>query len=112
MNQYIAENIITTLDRKYEFVINSPVETFMLDLKGFIEFINEDELISDFTNKLIQQLNARGEQYRKKLEQEKAIAIEIKDAMLQAHPEIDDSIKIRENIMDMSWEYSFAAFSR
>lgn len=43
MNQYIAENLIATLDRKYEFVIDSPTETFMLDLKGFMEFINEDE---------------------------------------------------------------------
>lgn len=112
LNQFIAENLIELFDRKYEFVINSPVETFMLDLKGFMEFINEDELISDFTGKLVQQLNARGEQYRQKLEEEKALAIEIKDAMVKAYPGIDDSNRTREGIADMSWAYSLAAFNK
>ncbi len=64
MNQHIAESIIATLDRKYEFVVNSPIETFMLDLKGFMEFINEDELISDFTSKLVNTANLRGTRYK------------------------------------------------
>ncbi|MGH9970770.1 MAG: hypothetical protein ACREBG_23670 [Pyrinomonadaceae bacterium] len=58
----------------------------MLDLKGLMEFINEDELISDSTGKLVQQLNARCEQYRETLKREKAVAVEIKNGMVQALP--------------------------
>ncbi|HKR10934.1 MAG TPA: hypothetical protein VJT15_02660 [Pyrinomonadaceae bacterium] len=112
MNHYIAETIIATLDRKYDFVVQSPLETFLLDLKNFIEFINEDELVSTFTSKIVNALNVRGARYKEQLEKEKALAIELKDALIKAHPEIDDSDRVKEGIGDMSYEYSLAAFNR
>jgi hypothetical protein len=109
MNQHIAESILATLDRKYEFVVSSPIETFMLDLKGFMGFINEDELVSDFTSKLVNGANARGRLYKEQLEKEKALAAELKEVMVKTYPVIDDSNRTQQGIADIMWEYSFAA---
>lgn len=68
--------------------------------------------ISDFTGKLIAQLNAQGELYRQTLEGEKALSVEIKNEIVKAYPTIDDSAKERQDPADMSWEYSLAAFDK
>jgi hypothetical protein len=39
MSQLIVGQALELLDRKYQFVIESPVESFMLDLQQFIKFL-------------------------------------------------------------------------
>lgn len=51
MNQFIAEHTIELLDRKYNFVMNSSIESSMLDLEGFIKFLTEEDKVKDFTGK-------------------------------------------------------------
>jgi hypothetical protein len=53
MSQLIVGQALELLDRKYQFVVESPVESFMLDLQQFIKFLTDDELVKDFTGKIL-----------------------------------------------------------
>ena len=52
MSQLVSDAMLAMLDRKYEFVVNSPRDPFMLDLHLFLDFLRNDELIRDFADKL------------------------------------------------------------
>lgn len=52
MNQILTQQKIEILDRKYEFLTNTSPKTFAFDLVNFVKFLNEDEVIKDFTEKL------------------------------------------------------------
>ena len=78
MNQFTATSLIELLDRKYQFVINAPLDNLMLDLKAFIEFLANDELIQPFTNKVIHQTNGEFERYQKQLAKETETAVQLK----------------------------------
>ena len=89
MNRLISEQTIELLDRKFNFVMDSSTETFMLDLDQFINFLIHDELIKPFTSKLIRELAQKNIQYQTQLDREKENVIEIKRALLNHHPDID-----------------------
>lgn len=113
MSQVVSERVVELLDRKYDFVINSSLKTFMLDLKQFLEFLTEDELIKDFTAKLTNEVVHRAQDYANQLQKEKLMAIEIKEALLEKHPELDDTNLPPPNVLGSfhEYEYSFANFN-
>jgi hypothetical protein len=112
MNQFTATSLVELLDRKYQFVIDTPLENFMLDLKAFVEFLLNDELIRPFTDKIIYQVNAEGERYRKQLEIETKTAVELRDAFIASYPSLDDTNAQRQNIADLDYNYTFNYFNR
>ena len=89
MNRLISEQTIELLDRKFNFVMDSSTETFMLDLGQFIKFLIHDELIKPVTSKLMWELAQKNIQYQTQLDREKENVIEIKRALLNHHPDID-----------------------
>ena len=91
MSQLIVGQALELLDRKYQFVIESPVESFMLDLQQFIKFLTEDELVKDFTRKFSNDFEQKFLQYESQLQRETLEAIEIKKALVNKYPDIDDS---------------------
>jgi hypothetical protein len=91
MSQLIVGQALELLDRKYQFVIESPVESFMLDLQQFIKFLTEDELVKDFTGKIFNDIEQKSLQYQSQLQRETLEAIEIKEALVNNYPDIDDS---------------------
>src|SRR5262245_27139526 len=91
MSQLIVVQALELLDRKYQFVIESPVESFMLDLQQFIKFLTEDELVKDFTGKIKKDSEQKSLQYQRQLQRETLEAIEIKKALANKYPDIDDS---------------------
>jgi hypothetical protein len=91
MSQLIVGQALELLDRKYQFVVESPVESFMLDLQQFIKFLTEDELVKDFTGKILNDSEQKSLQYQSQLQRETLEAIEIKKALVDKHPGIDDS---------------------
>jgi len=64
MSQLIVGQALELLDRKYQFVIESPVESFMLDLQQFIKFLTEDELVKDFTGKILNDIEQNSSNIR------------------------------------------------
>jgi hypothetical protein len=112
MNQFTATSLVELLDRKYQFVIDTSLDNFMLDLKAFSEFLLNDELIRPFTDKIIYQVNAESERYRKQLETETKTAVELRDAFIAAYPSLDDTNAQRQNIADLNYNYTFNYFNR
>src|SRR5262245_42087110 len=112
MSQLILGQALELLDRKYQFVIESPVESFMLDLQQFIKFIIEDELVKDFTGKILHDSEQKSLQYQSQLQRETLEAIEIKKALANKYPDIDDSnIPAPEpNYSQIEYKRSFANF--
>src|SRR5262245_43353339 len=91
MSQLIVGQALDLLDRKYQFVIDSPVESVMLDLQQFIKFLTEDELVKDITGKFLNDIEQKSLQYQSQLQRETLEAIEIKKALVNDYPVIDDS---------------------
>ena len=89
MNQFAATNLVELLDRKYQFVINSPLDSFMLDLKAFLEYLSQDDLIRPFVDKIIHQINAEYERYLKQLQKETETAVQLKESFIAAYPDLD-----------------------
>src|ERR1700752_4146024 len=112
MNQFTAASLVELLDRKYQFVVDTPFDNFMLDLKAFLEFLLNDELIRPFTDKIIYQLNAEGERYRKQLETETKRAVELREVFIASYPSLDDTSAQRRNIADHEYNYTFNYFNR
>jgi hypothetical protein len=114
MNKIVSEATVDILDRKYDFVINAPTDSFMLDLHEFIVFLNQDDLVKDFTAKIREHFHARGAGYFRRLATEKQEAIEIKEVMIEKYPELDDSnaeTPVGFEAMD-TWENTFSYFNR
>src|SRR6266566_7041051 len=114
MNQIVSETTVSVLDRKYEFVINSPSNAFMLDLYQFIVFLTQDEMVKDFTFKVRQEFKEKAIGYQNRLIAEKLIAIQIKDSLIQKYPELDDStapppVGVKDAF---SWDSTFAYFNK
>ena len=63
MNQFLAQQKIELLDRKYEFLMKCSSKTFPFDLINFVKFINEDEIIKGFTEKLYYEFKKKKELY-------------------------------------------------
>jgi hypothetical protein len=114
MSQIVSETTVSILDRKYEFVTNTPTDSFMLDLHEFIVFLNTDELVKDFTAKVKEHFRVRGEAYLRRLAGEKQEAIEIKDLMIGEYPELDDSSAEKSTGFEAidAWENTFAYFNK
>src|SRR5262245_49991658 len=112
MSQLILGQALELLDRKYQFVIESPVESFMLDLQQFIKFIIEDELVKDFTGKILNDSEQKSLQYQSQLQRETLEAIEIKKALVNKYPDIDDSNmpSPEPNHSPIEYKRSFANF--
>jgi len=112
MSQLILGQALELLDRKYQFVIESPVESFMLDLQQFIKFITEDELVKDFTGKILHDSEQKFLQYQSQLQRETLEAIEIKKALVNKYPDIDDSniSSPKPNHSPIEYKRSFANF--
>jgi hypothetical protein len=111
MNQALSLHLIELLDRKYDFVSNSPLESFMLDLKAFVHFIFEDEAIEDFTGKVLGGFQIMQDRYIEQLKAETKTAVEIKNDLIKLFPSLDDSNAERQGL-DFRWEYTFAYFEK
>lgn len=114
MNQLVSEATIAILDRKYDFVINSPTDSFMLDLHVFMDFLHQDELIKDFTSKVREEFDEKARGYLNRLAREKQEAIEIKNILIEKYPDLDDSSTPQPTGIDdmFSWESTFAYFDK
>lgn len=112
MIQFTAASLVELLDRKYRFVVNTPLDNFMLDLKMFIEFLTSHELIVPFTNKIVHGVNAEYERYKKQLEKETKTAIELRDEFIVTYPDLDDTNAQRQTIADLDYDYTFSYFNR
>jgi hypothetical protein len=112
MSQLIVGQALELLDRKYQFVIESSAESFMLDLQQFIKFLAEDELVKDFIGKILNDIEQKCLQYQSQLQRETLEAIEIKKALVNNYPVIDDSnIPSPEpNHSQIEYMRSFASF--
>lgn len=91
MNQLVSDSLIEILDRKFNFTVNSPLDSFMLDLHRFLDFLRDDELIREFTNRVKEDFHQKARGYQWRLANEKQEAIEIRDALIKRYPELDDS---------------------
>lgn len=67
MNSILSRNVVELLDRKYSFVQNNSEEMFLLDLEQFMTFLHLNELIRPFSQKLLNELGKRQEEYKKQL---------------------------------------------
>jgi hypothetical protein len=112
MSQLIVGQALELLDRKYQFVVESPVESFMLDLQQFIKFLTDDGLVKDFTGKILNDSEQKFLQYQSQLQRETLEAIEIKKAPVNKYPDIDDSNmpSPEPNHSQIEYERSFAGF--
>src|SRR5215475_12720548 len=97
---------------KISILIESPVESFMLDLQQFIKFLTEDELVKDFTGKILNDSDQKFLQYQSQLQRETLEVIEIKKALVNKYPDIDDSniSSPKPNHSPIEYKRSFANF--
>jgi hypothetical protein len=92
--------------------VESPLESFMVDLKDFIDFLVKDEQIGPFTEKMMFKTQAAYERYDKQLETEKETAIQLRDLFVENYPDLDDTDRERQHLTDMEYEYTFHYFNR
>jgi hypothetical protein len=112
MNSILSRNIVELLDRKYSFLVTVPEDIFLLDLKQFIDFLHNNELIKPFAEKLYREVKRHLDNYRNKLAVEMKEAIEIKNLLLEQYLEMDDrNIERPASEFDSEdYEFSFAEF--
>jgi len=84
----------------------------MIDLQAFIEFLTKDELISDFTGKVVANFNEVHKRLREQLKIETATAVQARDLFISQHPDDDDTNAVPKQIIDFNYDYSFAHFIR
>ncbi|MCL5036328.1 MAG: hypothetical protein M1269_04330 [Chloroflexi bacterium] len=104
------QDIINLLDRKFDFLMASKQEDFMLDLANFIEFLLEHDQIKDFTMKIYYKFTEEQKKYEEIQEKEKNQIITLADKIRKKYPEIDDSDKQYPGHPTLDYMRSFAAF--
>jgi hypothetical protein len=113
MNSILSRNIIELLDRKYSFVQSTTHDLFPLDFEQFIHFLQENELIKPFVEKLFRDVKEHLERYKAKMEIEMSKAVEIRDMLIKRHPKMNDSnMKRPQGVIDTEqYDFSFANFN-
>jgi hypothetical protein len=113
MNSILSRNVVELLDRKYSFVESTTDDMFPLDLKHFVDFLDQNELIKPFAEKLLKEVKDWLEQYNKKLALETEKAVDIRDMLIKGYPEMDDSsMKPPEGAIDSEqYDFSLANFN-
>lgn len=71
MNQFTAQQKIELLERKYLFLMNSSPDTFIYDLRNFLLFLEEDEIVKDYTQVIYKKFRDDQTLYERILEEEK-----------------------------------------
>ena len=108
-----VENIIDLLDRRYDFLMQSKNEDFMLDLASFVNFLLENNHIKDSTMKVFSEYAKEQEMYAEIRAKEKKQIVALAEKIKIKYPELDDSAKeYPGHSRDTSdYENSFAAFN-
>jgi hypothetical protein len=107
----IYSDLVELLDRKYNFLMKSKKESFMIDFSDFIFFLMENDLIKEYSMKLINDFMIKKEKYVETLKNEMEEFKKISKTIRKKYPELDDSKKEFENKeMNRDYIYSFAFF--
>lgn len=108
----LFREIVDLLDRKFEFLMKSKREDFMLDLANFVTFLTEDKRVKDFTMKIYSKFAEEGSRYEAVVEKEKDEIASLGNKIKTVYPELDDSNREKPASGHPSIEYecSFAAF--
>ncbi len=88
MYKPLSKHTIDLLDRKFQFLMESQTETFMLDLQKFLDFLLYDEFIRDFRAKIQLDIYNEIQRYQSTLESEKDAIVRFKEKLVIAHPEL------------------------
>jgi hypothetical protein len=97
MYKPLSKHTIDLLDRKFQFLMESQTETFLFDLRLFVNYLREDEIISYILTKLDRELEEACLIYIDKLKVEKIEVVKLKNELLKIHPELlETSRLIRE----------------
>ncbi len=109
----LFREVVDLLDRKFDFLMKSKREDFMLDLSNFMDFLTEDERIKDVTMKIYLSFAGQVAKYQETLEKEKVAITALGEKIKTAYPELDDSSKQKPapNVISREYEDSFAGFN-
>ncbi len=88
MYKPLSKHTIDLLDRKFQFLMESQTETFMLDLQKFVEFLFNNEIVADFTKKLYSEVADEYKNYCLVLEHEKVSIVKFMQELLTSYPEL------------------------
>lgn len=85
------EKIIDLLDRKYNFVVNSADDIYLLELQRFIHYILNEEPYKEYVAHLLNEWNDKMKEYENYMNEILPAIIELKDKLILKYPELDDS---------------------
>ncbi len=88
----ILSDMITLLDRKYQFLLQS--DQFMLDLVRFIEFLTTHPHLKYYTEIIVLHYQAERESCKLREEDETKTLINLSKQVREAHQELDDSTTV------------------
>lgn len=109
----LFREITDLLDRKFDSLMKSARQDFMLDLSRFMDFLTEDERIKDVTMKIYLSYAEQGKKYQETLEKEKQAIVALGEKIKTTYPELDDSSKEMPapGFSAREYEDSFAGFN-
>lgn len=101
MNQFTAQQKIELLDRKYEFLMETALNSFIFDLEQFVDFIKEDEVIKESANKFLFRFEEKLTFYKEKFVENiqwidskaKEISIELRERTFNVGNLISDMVQ-------------------
>lgn len=88
---FFQDRVIDLLDRKFDFVMNSPSYDFILELEAFIDYILSDGLLKSHCDQLYSIFERRWHQYDADLEQEREASLQLRHVLVELFPDLDDS---------------------
>ncbi len=110
-----SQSVVDLLDRKFNFLVQSRREDFMLDLTVFLDFLLTHEPVKPFTMKIYSVFSKSQEVYNKLLAEEQKKIVALGTKIRTRYPELDDSKKPKQSpppTHPLPFEDSFAGFDR
>ena len=109
------KEIIDLLDRKFNYLMDSPNENFMINLSCFVKFLSASNHIKDYTNKLVAKFSEEYNSQKQIQEKEIKKIIKLANKIKQKYPQLDDS-KIpcpKAGVQQLKYyEETFAGFNK
>lgn len=105
-------HLIDLLDSRFKRLVGRADDAFLLELREFLKFLRSHGQLKTHVEGLVAELVERAEAYRSTVASQTARAVEIKDRLIGAIPELDDRSMERPEGPRNTWEFehSFAEF--
>ena len=104
-------DLVDLLDRKFNFLMNSKKEDFMIDLYDFIQFLLEDDFFKEYSMKLVLDFLNEKDISEQIFNTEVEKLKEISDKIRKKYPKLDDSKrKFKDKTIKRAYMNSFAFF--